>query len=393
MIKKTITTFLLLFVCFSVYSADRYWVGGGSSTSWGATGDTNWSTSSGGSGNASVPTSSDDVYFDANSGSGTAVIDATADCLNADFTGFEGTLEHDTGINWNVYGSLTFDSGMTYSSEWPWAYLNFAATSGSHTVTWDGVSGTSNLNFGSSGSSSATWTCTDYLAISRTVTLTSGTLTTADVGAQYHFFNSSNTNTRTWNMGDGTIQISYNQSTPFNCSTSTNLTINGESSTLLLKNGTPVAGLVYAAMGSNTYNNVSVDSYYAAGRGYALHGSFTCNVLTAVAAPDRIAFEAGKTITVNSFVATGSSGNEFIINSSTSAAHTLSDSSGTNEVSWCNISYSEAEGGATWDATDNCTDSGNNSGWDFVGAPPATPNYLMNIYGQGILRGIGGGLR
>ena len=44
--------------------ANRYWVGG--SGAWDNTNTTNWSASSGGSGGASVPTSTDNVFFDSN---------------------------------------------------------------------------------------------------------------------------------------------------------------------------------------------------------------------------------------------------------------------------------------------------------------------------------------
>lgn len=47
--------------------ADRYWVGGNGT--WSATNTTNWSSTSGGSGGASVPTSSDNVVFDTSSNS------------------------------------------------------------------------------------------------------------------------------------------------------------------------------------------------------------------------------------------------------------------------------------------------------------------------------------
>ena len=45
--------------------ADRYWILG--TGTWDSTSTTNWSTSSGGAGGASVPTASDNVFFDANS--------------------------------------------------------------------------------------------------------------------------------------------------------------------------------------------------------------------------------------------------------------------------------------------------------------------------------------
>lgn len=55
--------------------ANRYWVGG--SGTWNSSNTANWSTSSGGSGGASVPSQSDTVYFDNNSGGGTVTIGST----------------------------------------------------------------------------------------------------------------------------------------------------------------------------------------------------------------------------------------------------------------------------------------------------------------------------
>lgn len=52
--------------------ANRYWVGGNGT--WDGTTTTNWSTTSGGAGGASVPGTADAVLFDYNSGTGTATI-------------------------------------------------------------------------------------------------------------------------------------------------------------------------------------------------------------------------------------------------------------------------------------------------------------------------------
>lgn len=67
--------------------ASRYWVGTGS---WSSTNTTNWSTSSGGSGGASVPTAADDIYFNANSGNCTVTSGYTPQCVAAFFTGYAG---------------------------------------------------------------------------------------------------------------------------------------------------------------------------------------------------------------------------------------------------------------------------------------------------------------
>lgn len=58
--------------------ADRFWRGGAGT--WNSSNTANWSTTSGGSGGASVPSAADDVYFDSNSGTGTCTISGTVNC-------------------------------------------------------------------------------------------------------------------------------------------------------------------------------------------------------------------------------------------------------------------------------------------------------------------------
>lgn len=91
--------------------AKRYWVGG--TNSWNNT--SAWSTTSGGASGASVPTPTDDVYFDANSGTGTATCNYGL-CNNFDATGCSTINFYFTDIL-QLYGNLTLDStaGMTFS--------------------------------------------------------------------------------------------------------------------------------------------------------------------------------------------------------------------------------------------------------------------------------------
>lgn len=63
--------------------ASKFWVGGGSSTNWNATGNTNWSLTSGGANNAAVPVAGDDVFFDANSGTAGCVMNVGTANLNS----------------------------------------------------------------------------------------------------------------------------------------------------------------------------------------------------------------------------------------------------------------------------------------------------------------------
>lgn len=98
--------------------ANRYWVGGNGT--WDGTNTAPWSSTSGGSGGASVPTSSDNVFFDANSGSVTVNTAArgygvsSVACSNLDFTGFSGTINIAPTLQ--IYNGLKLSSTMTLGS-------------------------------------------------------------------------------------------------------------------------------------------------------------------------------------------------------------------------------------------------------------------------------------
>jgi hypothetical protein len=113
---------------FGAALGDRYWVGG--SGTWNTTSTTNWSTTSGGSGGASVPIGSQNVFFDANSGSGTITISGAVECLTLDARG----------------SSFTFTDGFTATGT-PRILGSFYM---SNTTTWE-VSGMVNFNANSTG--------------------------------------------------------------------------------------------------------------------------------------------------------------------------------------------------------------------------------------------------
>ena len=94
--------------------ADRYWVLG--TGSWSSTNTANWSASSGGAGGASVPTASDNVFFDVNSNVGTGAFTVTMAnsprvCNDFLASGLDGTMTlAGTSIALTVSGSLTFQA-------------------------------------------------------------------------------------------------------------------------------------------------------------------------------------------------------------------------------------------------------------------------------------------
>ena len=107
-------------------------------------------------------------------------------------------------------------------------------------------------------------------------------------------------------------------------------------------------------------------------------GNTTFNVLQ-ITTPDKVVrFTAGTTQTVASFIATGTAGHNVILSNVTgTSTWALSDTTGTNQVYYCTISYSAAAGGAAWLAytTDGNVDGGGNTGWIF--APAGTDKMLL----------------
>lgn len=106
--KKFILLGISFLICVPAFAANRYVIGAGGNFSSTAT----WSTSSGGSGGASVPTFTDAAIADGNSGQLT--LDATESVASLTFTGYTNTFTHGNFIL-NAYGNVTFVSGMTYT--------------------------------------------------------------------------------------------------------------------------------------------------------------------------------------------------------------------------------------------------------------------------------------
>jgi hypothetical protein len=93
--------------------ANRYWVGG--TATWDNLALLKWSTTSGGVGGQTVPTSADTVFFDAASGANTVTIGAgTAICSTLTMTGFTGTLAFGSNsIDLAGVGTITVYTGAT----------------------------------------------------------------------------------------------------------------------------------------------------------------------------------------------------------------------------------------------------------------------------------------
>jgi hypothetical protein len=286
--------------------ADRYWILG--TGTWDSTTTTNWSTSSGGGGGASVPTASDNVFFDANSNVGVTAFTVTMAnsprvCNDFTASGLDGVMTlAGTSIGLTVSGSLTFQAtnfSRTYTGT-----TTFNATTTGKTVTTNGVAFGGAVTFDGVGGA---WTLGSALT-SGTITVTNGTFDTSSSGnyaVSASGFGSSNSNIRTINLNASTI-TSSGSAAAWNMATSTNATLNAGTSTINLSSAsatfaggdltyynvafTSAAKTVTAITGANTFNNLSITGQTSVGlaqltinANQTINGTFTVSVGTASA--------------------------------------------------------------------------------------------------------------
>lgn len=283
--------------------ATRYWVGG--SGTWDTTTTTNWSTTSGGAGGASAPTSVDDVIFDANSNVGTTAftvtMGATANCLNFSTGGAGGALDAVMTLGsvstsvFNVYGSLTLPA-----TNFVWTSsvftLNFLSTTTGNTVTTNGINlGATQVNFNGVGGG---WTLGSAITTGQNFVVVSGTFDTGNYNVTTAVFLSNGVLTRTVNLGSSTVTAS-NTTNSFTF-TSTGLTFNAGTSTLVVSAGGAFAGagltfynvsctsttVGVTITGANTYNNLSFAGKSAVGiSNVSITGNQTVNGTLTIPAP------------------------------------------------------------------------------------------------------------
>lgn len=257
--------------------ADRYWVGG--TGTWNSTNTANWSTSSGGAGGASVPTASDNVFFDAGSDAGGifTVTMANSPRLCNDFTasGLDFTMTlAGTSIGLTVSGSLTWPATnfvRTYTGT-----TTFNATTTGKTITTNGNKLGGAVVFDGVGGA---WTLGSALDCDTTnsLTLTNGTFDTSasNYSVNASRFSSSNSNIRTINLNGSTVTLATQGLTAWDLSTATNATLNAGTSTI-----TCTANNFTFAGGGLTYRNLSFTNTTIFNASKTITGANTFNNLT-----------------------------------------------------------------------------------------------------------------
>jgi hypothetical protein len=182
----------------------RYWVGGAGT--WDASTTTNWSTSPGGSGGASVPIYTTDVFFDANSGSGTVTV-SSAISSNLNFSGYTGTFAGTGELN--VYGSLVLpNSGFTFSNT-----LNFVANTSafSRVIQTNGTSLSNPIIFNAGITGGApNYLLLDDLTTSNIITISSGFVNLNNENVTANSIISSGTNFKRLLMSNSNVILTSN---------------------------------------------------------------------------------------------------------------------------------------------------------------------------------------
>jgi hypothetical protein len=336
--------------------ADRYWVGG--TGTWSST--SKWSTSSGGSSGASIPTSADDVYIDSNSGFGSggtitlglSNVNAKNLTLNS---GHTYTLTGTSGMF--VYGSIYLESGITFTPK----FLTFYGTSTGLTITTNGVTLPSISFYGENGE----YTLQDNINCSGLIDIGDSTFYANDYNltAVKGFYFESGDASVNIHMGSGTWTITGSDYGMFIDDWGDNVTIYPDTSTIKFTDSTATAK-AFRGGGKNYYN------VWFSGTGtgvYKIYESNTFNEIK-IDAGLTLQIESGTTQTVESFDAIGTSDDPIILDKiplSGASNFTLSKPDGQVDCEYLEITNSTAGGGTSvWTAFDS-VDGGSNTGWLF----------------------------
>ena len=359
-------------------SGERYWRGG--TATWDATAGSKWADTVGGASGASVPNNTHDVFFDATSGAATVTLGITTTVKGVIFTGFTGTFDSTSGANsLSVGGNLTLSSGMTLG--FPFAGIAFNSAL-PKTITSAGKTFPSGVTL----NAAATYTLADDLSSTGNITLSAGTLNANDKNVTAANFIASGAST-TLSMGSGiwTITSSGSQAV----SVAAAMTVNCGTSTIRFTD-TSVNPKQFIGNGKTYYN---VENRTTGTGGLTITGSNTFNSIdiSVGTTARRVYFVAGTTTTVNELKQSAGTGN--ILSSSSSAAHTLVDADGgENVLAQTAVSWSNASGAVFKYGTDG----GNNTGWETAVVLPAegtgalaAQNATTNIFGKSESVGTG----
>jgi hypothetical protein len=352
--------------------ANRYWVGGAGN--WGDT--AHWSGTSGGSGGSSVPSSSDDVFFDFSSGSPLGFVVAmnvAANCrdLNISSRVTIGASPPTANL-FSIYGSLTNTGGDQVSFD---IDIAFKATSTGKTITMDGAV---IINATSAGTTfdgiGGGWTLQDDLSVypclapGSGINLKNGSLNTNGKTVQCAQFNSNYSSVRALTLGNSTIELfdinNGGAATVFwDISTATGLTFDPGTSTIQFQSQFTDSAQSFRGGGLTYFNFLAATM--ASGGSVTIYGNNSFNDLTLI--PNSLLYlEAGMTQTCTSLGLFGSAGNLVTIRSTSFGSTTYLSCSNVPNITYVDVKDNTALGPQIPFFDDpGGVDSGHNVNWIF----------------------------
>lgn len=372
---KRIISLLFLFSVLSSFSADRYWVGGGSSTNWNATGPTNWSATSGGPNNASVPGSADNVFFDSNGNTNSTISASTTILKLFSNNGYTATLTHNAGVSVSIVGN---GANIVFLSS-AFTYVVGNATTSSFRFTGTGGNILCNKTLGSvyiENDGSGIGVSTYPLVCSGNFEIRNGTLTLA-ANLTARVFSVYSRGAVTLNLNSYTVEVTGRSASGVAVDLSVDdevggtLTLNAGTSTFKLTDGTSGDKYIatYGLLGD--FNNIWLSG---TGTGTFIFYGLNCNELKIDNPPHVLEVFGTLTLGVTTFNINGTAGNLNTIRSRTSgSAFNLTKSTGTVNFDYVSFKDVAASGGATFNASlcTNVNVSGN-SGINFTSCTPAS---------------------
>jgi trimeric autotransporter adhesin len=380
----------------------RYWIGG--------SGDWNdaahWSTTSGGTGGACIPTVYDDVYFNANSGFTAAsktvtVNNGNAYCHNINWTGAANSPIWNKSASWTVEAwgdsivtipAATFNVSPLVLKGANTTYLQGSAPLGNFDINIDKPGGGLTLlnNYINTG--------TDFNVLNGAFNASGRTLNVASitnsnlVNVSGMDISNANITTLGWNYTNTATNHTLNATnSTINTNTfaATGLTYNkvnvaGTAGTHALLTGATIDSLVFTNPGTSSVvgingasNTLNYVEYKGSGNVYGTGNTIN----TLVFFPGKIyTFTVGTTTNItNLWYASGTPCNlTEIVSSSTTANATINKTNGAPEFDYVRVRRITAAGSTPFIAFNHTIDQGNNINWNI-----APYNGVAPIYGLG----------
>ena len=339
-----------------------FWIGGSGNWS-----DLNhWSLTSGGAVGGTVPTATDDVFVNNSSAAGamTITFDVASPPMKSLIVAgntFQVSFAKVSGISFItplIYSHLTLNNTFHDPA------VTFAMI-GVGTLTQTGTSGgTLEIRVGAGTMFSGTVTLATTLNLSYLlISLGSFNAAGNTINVNQYLMSTVGTSVTSANFTNSTINVASS----WNIYNPSLVTLTMTNSTINLQGGTSTFG-----GGGKSYNILNIGVLFTAN----ISGSNTFATFTASAPGRTIAFAAGSTQTITGTgTFTGASSSNLRLRSSAAGStYTLTKATGTIAGQYLDIQDSIATGGATWNANLS-TNSGNNTGWNFIGPQPPAAGF------------------